>query len=140
MVIDREHWIKEAEEAEKAGAPLTCGAIVRATIHIGVEEEDRKRYIKGTWSQGIAAIDGGGKGNEFASFDTHLAVLFVFQVVVFRFSFSLHFVASLCMLYFLCRFISFCTSCSLLFAFLYVVLFAILHLTLCSQFFSLFFV
>ncbi len=44
VVIDREQWIKEAEEAEKADAPLTCGAIVRATIHIGVEEEDRKRW------------------------------------------------------------------------------------------------
>lgn len=46
VVIDREQWIKEAEEAEKAGAPLTCGAIVRATVHIGVEEEDRKRYTR----------------------------------------------------------------------------------------------
>ncbi|CAM9224613.1 unnamed protein product [Ectocarpus sp. 6 AP-2014] len=45
VVIDREQWIKEAEEAEQADAPLTCGAIVRATVHIGVEEEDRKR----TW-------------------------------------------------------------------------------------------
>lgn len=45
VVIDREQWIKEAEEAEKADAPLTCGAIVRATIHIGVEEEDRKRSV-----------------------------------------------------------------------------------------------
>ncbi|CAM9724783.1 unnamed protein product, partial [Discosporangium mesarthrocarpum] len=45
VVIDREQWLKEAEAAEKAGAPLTCGAIVRATLHIGVEEEDRKR----TW-------------------------------------------------------------------------------------------
>lgn len=44
VVIDREQWIKEAEEAEKEGAPLTCGAIVRATVHIGVEEEDRKRW------------------------------------------------------------------------------------------------
>ncbi|CAN0336417.1 unnamed protein product, partial [Ectocarpus sp. 12 AP-2014] len=43
VVIDREQWIKEAEEAEQADAPLTCGAIVRATVHIGVEEEDRKR-------------------------------------------------------------------------------------------------
>lgn len=48
VVIDREQWIKEAEEAEKAGAPLTCGAIVRATVHIGVEEEDRKRWVMRT--------------------------------------------------------------------------------------------
>ena len=45
-MIDREQWIKEAEEAESAGAPLTCGAIVRATVHIGVEEEDRKRWVQ----------------------------------------------------------------------------------------------
>ncbi|CAM9690434.1 unnamed protein product, partial [Ectocarpus sp. 8 AP-2014] len=36
VVIDREQWIKEAEESEQADAPLTCGAIVRATVHIGV--------------------------------------------------------------------------------------------------------
>ena len=43
VVIDRGQWLKEAEEAERAGAPLTCGAIVRATVHIAVEEEDKKR-------------------------------------------------------------------------------------------------
>ena len=45
VVIDREQWLKEAEAAELAAAPLTCGAIVRNTIGIGVEAEDRKR----TW-------------------------------------------------------------------------------------------
>ncbi|KAH8098417.1 hypothetical protein JL720_1360 [Aureococcus anophagefferens] len=45
VVIDREQWLKEAEAAELAAAPLTCGAIVRHTIGIGVENEDRKR----TW-------------------------------------------------------------------------------------------
>lgn len=45
VVSDREAWLKEAEAAESAGAPITCGAIVRATIQIGVEAEDRKR----TW-------------------------------------------------------------------------------------------
>ena len=45
VVIDRESWLKEAEAAELAAAPLTCGAIVRNTIGIGVENEDRKR----TW-------------------------------------------------------------------------------------------
>jgi len=45
VVIDREQWLKEAETAEKGGAPLTCGAIVRATLPHGVEPEDRKR----TW-------------------------------------------------------------------------------------------
>jgi pre-mRNA-processing factor 6 len=41
VVIDREQWLKEAELAEKAGSPLTCQAIVRATVHLGVEDEDR---------------------------------------------------------------------------------------------------
>ncbi|KAL5974512.1 Protein STABILIZED1 [Asimina triloba] len=43
--IDREVWMKEAEAAERAGSIVTCQAIIRNTIGIGVEEEDRKR----TW-------------------------------------------------------------------------------------------
>eukprot|EP00005_Dracoamoeba_jomungandri_P004683 CAMPEP_0174258100 /NCGR_PEP_ID=MMETSP0439-20130205/7161_1 /TAXON_ID=0 /ORGANISM="Stereomyxa ramosa, Strain Chinc5" /LENGTH=930 /DNA_ID=CAMNT_0015341477 /DNA_START=56 /DNA_END=2848 /DNA_ORIENTATION=- len=42
VVIDREHWIKEAETAEASGFPRTCEAIIRETIDIGVEFEDRK--------------------------------------------------------------------------------------------------
>eukprot|EP00628_Pelagophyceae_sp_CCMP2097_P003699 CAMPEP_0184088358 /NCGR_PEP_ID=MMETSP0974-20121125/6184_1 /TAXON_ID=483370 /ORGANISM="non described non described, Strain CCMP2097" /LENGTH=1023 /DNA_ID=CAMNT_0026391069 /DNA_START=75 /DNA_END=3143 /DNA_ORIENTATION=+ len=45
VVIDRDAWLKEAEAAEQASAPLTCGAIVRSTVGLGVEAEDRKR----TW-------------------------------------------------------------------------------------------
>jgi pre-mRNA-processing factor 6 len=45
VVIDREQWLKEAENAEQAGAKLTAGAIVRNCISLGVELEDRKR----TW-------------------------------------------------------------------------------------------
>lgn len=45
VVIDREAWMKEAEAAERAGSGVTCQAIIRNTISIGVEEEDRKR----TW-------------------------------------------------------------------------------------------
>jgi hypothetical protein len=45
VVNDREAWLKEAEAAEQSGATITCGAIVRATVHLGVESEDRKR----TW-------------------------------------------------------------------------------------------
>eukprot|EP01114_Cavostelium_apophysatum_P016856 TRINITY_DN4880_c0_g1_i1.p1 TRINITY_DN4880_c0_g1~~TRINITY_DN4880_c0_g1_i1.p1 ORF type:complete len:920 (+),score=321.96 TRINITY_DN4880_c0_g1_i1:169-2928(+) len=51
VVIDREQWIKEAEDAEKAGAVATCQAIVRETIHSGVEDEDRKR----TWMEDAEA-------------------------------------------------------------------------------------
>jgi len=46
VVMDREHWLREAEACERAGSPLTCQAIVRATIHMGVEDEDRYR----TWT------------------------------------------------------------------------------------------
>lgn len=45
VIISREAWIKEAEECEAVGAPLTCAAIVRNTIHLGVDAED----LLGTW-------------------------------------------------------------------------------------------
>uniref|UniRef100_A0A7N2LSQ3 Pre-mRNA splicing factor n=1 Tax=Quercus lobata TaxID=97700 RepID=A0A7N2LSQ3_QUELO len=45
LAIDREAWVREAEAAERAGSVVTCQAIVKNTIGIGVEEEDRKR----TW-------------------------------------------------------------------------------------------
>ncbi|KAJ8601098.1 hypothetical protein CTAYLR_007845 [Chrysophaeum taylorii] len=45
VVIDRDAWLQEAEAAEAAAAPLTCGAVVRHTIGLGVEDEDRRR----TW-------------------------------------------------------------------------------------------
>uniref|UniRef100_A0A0E0MU99 Uncharacterized protein n=1 Tax=Oryza rufipogon TaxID=4529 RepID=A0A0E0MU99_ORYRU len=43
--IDREAWLKEAEAAEHAGSVMTCQAIVKNTIGVGVDDEDRKR----TW-------------------------------------------------------------------------------------------
>ncbi|KAL4171204.1 hypothetical protein KRP22_009302 [Phytophthora ramorum] len=45
VVMNREMWLKEAEACEQADAPLTCAAIVRASLDVGVEPEDRKR----TW-------------------------------------------------------------------------------------------
>ncbi|CDY21966.1 BnaC09g00720D [Brassica napus] len=45
VVIDRENWMNEAEASERAGSVATCQAIIKNTIGIGVEEEDRKR----TW-------------------------------------------------------------------------------------------
>eukprot|EP00899_Mesostigma_viride_P008244 jgi/Mesvir1/17420/Mv08704-RA.1 len=45
VVLDREHWLKEAEAAEKSGSVVTCQAIVRCTVGLNVEPEDRKR----TW-------------------------------------------------------------------------------------------
>ncbi|XP_048590658.1 pre-mRNA-processing factor 6 [Nematostella vectensis] len=43
--INRDQWIKDAEECEKAQSVETCQAIIRTVIGVGVEEEDRKH----TW-------------------------------------------------------------------------------------------
>ncbi|XP_058800576.1 pre-mRNA-processing factor 6 [Phymastichus coffea] len=45
--INREHWFKEAMEAEKAGAVHCCQVIIKSIIGVGVEEEDRKH----TWME-----------------------------------------------------------------------------------------
>ncbi|KAG1146453.1 hypothetical protein G6F37_001236 [Rhizopus arrhizus] len=47
VLLDREQWISEAEKCEKNGSVLTCQAIIRATIGMGVEEEDRQS----TWME-----------------------------------------------------------------------------------------
>ena len=36
-VIDRDAWLRDAETAERGGSPVTCRAIVRHTVSIGVE-------------------------------------------------------------------------------------------------------
>ncbi|XP_006812364.1 uncharacterized protein LOC102805914, partial [Saccoglossus kowalevskii] len=40
--INREQWVKDAEECEKSGSIATCQAIIRTIIGIGVEDEDRE--------------------------------------------------------------------------------------------------
>ena len=40
--INRDHWMQEAVETEKAGSKLTAQAIVKAVIEYGIDEEDRK--------------------------------------------------------------------------------------------------
>ncbi|KAJ3105219.1 hypothetical protein HDU97_008373 [Phlyctochytrium planicorne] len=45
--LDRDQWIKEAEKCEKEGFPATAQAIIKSTIGIDVEEDDRKA----TWMQ-----------------------------------------------------------------------------------------
>lgn len=45
VVIDREQWLKEAEAAEHAGAPVTCASIVQQSVWRNVEDDDKKR----TW-------------------------------------------------------------------------------------------
>jgi pre-mRNA-processing factor 6 len=42
VVLSREQWLQEAEKCEADGSPLTAQAIVKATISIDVEDEDRK--------------------------------------------------------------------------------------------------
>lgn len=41
-VLTREQWLQEAEACERDGSPLTAQAIVKATIHLDIEEEDRR--------------------------------------------------------------------------------------------------
>ena len=40
--INRDHWIKDAVDCEKAGSILTCQIIIKNVLGVGVEEEDRK--------------------------------------------------------------------------------------------------
>ncbi|KAI9004399.1 PRP1 splicing factor, N-terminal-domain-containing protein [Hyaloraphidium curvatum] len=44
-VLDRDQWLAEAERSEKEGYPVTCQAIVRATIGLDIEDADQRR----TW-------------------------------------------------------------------------------------------
>ncbi|EGN93902.1 hypothetical protein SERLA73DRAFT_97278 [Serpula lacrymans var. lacrymans S7.3] len=41
VLLTREQWLKEAEKCEGEGSPRTCEAIVKATIGMEIEEEDR---------------------------------------------------------------------------------------------------
>eukprot|EP00093_Oithona_nana_P009284 09284.XXX_71659_74475_1 [CDS] Oithona nana genome sequencing. len=40
--INKELWMKDAMDTEKAGSIQTCQAVVKAVIGVGVDEEDRK--------------------------------------------------------------------------------------------------
>jgi pre-mRNA-processing factor 6 len=42
--MNRDQWLKEAELAEQSGALETCKSLITNTIHLGVDEEDRKVY------------------------------------------------------------------------------------------------
>lgn len=46
VVIDRYQWMCEAQAAEAAGTPMTCKAIIRTTLGIGVNDADRKHRWK----------------------------------------------------------------------------------------------
>ncbi|TFY64399.1 hypothetical protein EVG20_g5958 [Dentipellis fragilis] len=41
VLLTRDQWLKEAERCEEEGSPRTCEAIVKATVAMEVEEEDR---------------------------------------------------------------------------------------------------
>ena len=41
VLLTREQWLKEAEKCETEGSARTCEAIVKATVAMDVEEEDR---------------------------------------------------------------------------------------------------
>ncbi|GAC98783.1 hypothetical protein PHSY_006378 [Pseudozyma hubeiensis SY62] len=40
--LSRDQWMAEAERVEKEGSPMVCGAIVKATIELDLEEEDKR--------------------------------------------------------------------------------------------------
>jgi pre-mRNA-processing factor 6 len=42
VIMSRERWIQEAEKCETEGSPATAQAILKATLHLDVEEEDRQ--------------------------------------------------------------------------------------------------
>ena len=44
--LDRDRWLKEAKSAEEGGHYVTCEAIVRVTIGLDVDDQDRKRIFK----------------------------------------------------------------------------------------------
>jgi pre-mRNA-processing factor 6 len=51
-VVTREQWLQEAEAAESSGAPLTSAAIVKHSIGLEVDDEDRQR----TWAGDAKAV------------------------------------------------------------------------------------
>lgn len=56
VILSREQWLQEAESCERDGSPLTAQAIVKASIHLEVEEEDRK----GVWLEDADRAEKGG--------------------------------------------------------------------------------
>ncbi|KAN0062216.1 U4/U6 x U5 tri-snRNP complex subunit Prp1 [Thecaphora frezii] len=41
-VLSRDQWLREAEKVEKEGSPMTCAAIVKATMELDLDEQDRR--------------------------------------------------------------------------------------------------
>lgn len=40
--INRDHWLKDAIDAEQSGCPITSKAIIKHVIGIGIEDQDKK--------------------------------------------------------------------------------------------------
>ncbi|KAF8169640.1 PRP1 splicing factor, N-terminal-domain-containing protein [Pholiota molesta] len=57
VLLTREQWLKEAETCEAEGSPRTCEAIVKATVGMDVEEEDRLD----TWVGDAESAEGRGR-------------------------------------------------------------------------------
>ncbi|GAA6031381.1 hypothetical protein JCM8097_005633 [Rhodosporidiobolus ruineniae] len=55
--LNRDQWLAEAERAESQGAPVTAQAIVKATLHLDVDEEDRQAV----WLDDAETMAGKGK-------------------------------------------------------------------------------
>lgn len=56
VIIDRESWIKHAEDCERSGSTVTCSAIIDAVLGLGIEEADKRR----TWIADADALEGRG--------------------------------------------------------------------------------
>ena len=50
--INRDQWIGDAEDCEKAGSIHTCQQIIHHVIEIGVEDEDQKH----TWMEDADSV------------------------------------------------------------------------------------
>ncbi|KAF8635343.1 hypothetical protein AX15_000461 [Amanita polypyramis BW_CC] len=57
VLFTREQWLQEAEKCDEGGKPRTCEAIVKATIAMEVEEEDRYS----TWIGDVEMMEGKGR-------------------------------------------------------------------------------
>ncbi|KAG6852232.1 hypothetical protein C0991_001811, partial [Blastosporella zonata] len=57
VLLTREQWLKEAERCEAEGSPRTCEAIVKATVAMDIEEEDRLD----TWVGDVESAEGRGR-------------------------------------------------------------------------------
>ncbi|KIY47069.1 hypothetical protein FISHEDRAFT_46114 [Fistulina hepatica ATCC 64428] len=56
VILTREQWLKEAEKCETEGCPRTCEAIIKATVAMDIEEEDRLD----TWEADVESAEARG--------------------------------------------------------------------------------